>query len=226
MYYFSIHLLYTSLVGVAASLLGATWIAGASIMLMRLISRVRSEGSEGQAPAPLKERDASNSFADGVPFRFVEGHSSPSVRGILFPSILLPAGIDRMLNQREFHAVLIHELAHARRRDNLIRLLYEFLLSVLWLHPLIWLGHQARAWTSAGFSARQTCRPATDGVSRSNRLIASQLSPGAPGRAGTTGTPRSKPSTDVAIYRCHRGRRLCHRCTYRLLLRTKTLTFA
>lgn len=125
--------------GRTALLLGVIWIAGAFILLMRLMSRVRSERSESHAQTPLKEGDASNSVADGVPVSFVEGHSSPSVRGILFPSILLPAGIDRMLNPREFHAVLIHELAHARRRDNLIRLLYEFLLSVLWLHPLIWL---------------------------------------------------------------------------------------
>jgi beta-lactamase regulating signal transducer with metallopeptidase domain len=52
---------------------------------------------------------------------------------------VLPIGIDRVLNQREFDAVLLHELAHARRRDNLIRLLYEFSLCALWFHPLIWL---------------------------------------------------------------------------------------
>ena len=30
-------------------------------------------------------------------------------------------------------------MAHAKRRDNLIRLLYEISLCVLWFHPLVWL---------------------------------------------------------------------------------------
>src|SRR5207249_9193921 len=31
------------------------------------------------------------------------------------------------------------EMAHARRRDNLIRLVHEASLCALWFHPLVWL---------------------------------------------------------------------------------------
>jgi bla regulator protein BlaR1 len=64
---------------------------------------------------------------------------APAVGGVLYPRILLPVGIDRLLNRQELDAVLLHEMAHAKRRDNLIRLLYEVSVCALWFHPLIWL---------------------------------------------------------------------------------------
>ena len=78
-------------------------------------------------------------ISDGIPVSFDARHAAPAVSGIFHPCILLPIGMDRLLNRREFDAVLLHELAHARRRDNLIRVLYELSLCAVWFHPLLWL---------------------------------------------------------------------------------------
>jgi beta-lactamase regulating signal transducer with metallopeptidase domain len=43
------------------------------------------------------------------------------------------------LNAEELDAVLLHEATHAKRRDNLIRLVHEVVLCLLWFHPLVWI---------------------------------------------------------------------------------------
>ncbi|MBV9887177.1 MAG: M56 family metallopeptidase [Acidobacteria bacterium] len=126
--------------GRTAIILAAVWLAGASLMLFRLIRRIRKERHEARALTPLSDTSTpANLLADGIPVNFGDKNSGPAVHGVLRPQILLPFGIDRQLNPREFNAVLIHEVAHARRRDNLLRLLYEASLCALWFHPLMWL---------------------------------------------------------------------------------------
>lgn len=126
--------------GRRAVLLSVIWIAGTLFMLMRLILGLCREWCGAQVPARLPDHAITSDFVtDGIPVSFGLSHQSPAVRGILYPRIVLPSGLDRLLNPREFDAVLFHELAHARRRDNLIRLLYELSLCALWFHPLVWL---------------------------------------------------------------------------------------
>ena len=124
--------------GPTAVVLAVIWITGAVTMLVRLISRLRRERREVQDPDDRRD-GTSNFVADGIPVSFDSRHPAPAVGGVLYPRILLPIGIDRLLNRKELDAVLLHEMAHAKRRDNLIRLLYEISLCALWFHPLIWL---------------------------------------------------------------------------------------
>ena len=59
--------------------------------------------------------------------------------GIRKPVILLPYGATVRLSDEELAAVLIHELVHLERRDNLVVLLQRILASLLWFYPPTWL---------------------------------------------------------------------------------------
>jgi beta-lactamase regulating signal transducer with metallopeptidase domain len=123
-----------------APAVGAAWLAGAILMLRRVCLRIRSERREVPTAPRRDAADPPPDFlAHGVPVRFAEARQAPSVSGILRPRISLPAGIERLLSPPELDAVLAHELTHARRRDNLIRLVHEIGLCALWFHPLVWL---------------------------------------------------------------------------------------
>jgi beta-lactamase regulating signal transducer with metallopeptidase domain len=124
--------------GRTAVALAVIWITGAFTMLARLISRLRREHRQIQVTADRKNV-ASSFVANGISVIFDSMYLAPAVGGVLYPRILLPVGIDRLLNRQELDAVLLHEMPHAKRRDNLIRLLYEVSVCALWFHPLIWL---------------------------------------------------------------------------------------
>jgi len=123
--------------GRIAVVLALVWIAGALAMAIRLFLRLRSEFRQGLVSGESRNM-TSRVTRLGIPVAFDSRHSAPAVDGVIRQRILLPVGIDQILNQQELDAVLLHEMTHARRRDNLIRLLFEVSLCALWFHPLIW----------------------------------------------------------------------------------------
>jgi hypothetical protein len=99
------------------ALLLGLWSLGCVVMIVRLCLRIRASRCDAKASA---------------------GTRGPAVDGLLRPRIFLPDGIDRLLTSDELDAVVIHELRHAKRRDNLIRLIHEVSVCLLWFHPLVW----------------------------------------------------------------------------------------
>ena len=65
--------------------------------------------------------------------------SSPMALGILRPIIVFPADLVEKLHPDELTLILMHELAHVRRWDNLTLLLQRFVSAVLFFHPAVWL---------------------------------------------------------------------------------------
>jgi GWxTD domain-containing protein len=62
----------------------------------------------------------------------------PLVIGYLQPAILIPVGLLAGMPAGQLEAVLMHELAHIRRRDYLANLLQTVVEGFLFYHPAIW----------------------------------------------------------------------------------------
>ena len=65
--------------------------------------------------------------------------SSPMTLGILRPIIVFPADLVEKLSADKLALILMHELAHVRRWDNLTLLLQRLVSAVLFFHPAVWL---------------------------------------------------------------------------------------
>jgi uncharacterized protein (TIGR03435 family) len=73
-----------------------------------------------------------------IPVRSTSASIEPGVFGIFRPVLLLPSGIAEHLLPAQFQAILAHELAHVRRRDNLWSALHMVVEALFWFHPLVW----------------------------------------------------------------------------------------
>ncbi|HEX5432956.1 MAG TPA: M56 family metallopeptidase [Candidatus Angelobacter sp.] len=74
------------------------------------------------------------------PTRLLRGNSTlePGIVGIVRPVMFLPVGIADRLNDSQLSAVMMHELCHLRRRDNLGAALHMFVEALFWFHPFVW----------------------------------------------------------------------------------------
>lgn len=63
--------------------------------------------------------------------------STPAVLGVLRPVVVMPVALARELPPAALHHVLLHELAHVRRRDPWLQAWGCLLQAVYWFYPLL-----------------------------------------------------------------------------------------
>jgi beta-lactamase regulating signal transducer with metallopeptidase domain len=128
------------------------WLIGVAIVLGRFafgtarIWWISRQAYHDVAWAPLAHQLAA---AIGVERRitFLGGREDamPMAWGLWRPHVLLPGEADDWPATRQ-RVVLLHELAHIKRRDSLTQLMAHLACAAYWFNPLVWIAaHRLRA---------------------------------------------------------------------------------
>lgn len=129
---------------------GAIWLTGAMACLTLFLLRTlrfrkllaASSEADGELLGDARRLASVIALASCPAIRVIDARIPPLVWSVgCRPVILLPLGVLARLDANQRETVLLHELAHIRRRDHWVRS-FELLVMVLhWWNPIVW-------WTS------------------------------------------------------------------------------
>jgi beta-lactamase regulating signal transducer with metallopeptidase domain len=129
--------------------LGAViWLLGVACWSTRLFWTNLRFLSRIKCGVPISDPEILNDFTDCLEvFRIKQrvelietaAVDSPAVYGLWQKRLLLPQGILNRFSPRELHYVLLHELAHIKRRDLELNWLAVILQVLHWFNPVLWI---------------------------------------------------------------------------------------
>lgn len=131
----------------AAAWAVAAWTGGFLILVVRLVAaqwvlrraRRRAEPCQtGPLVEAMAEAAKQLGLGQRVCLRLDARRTIPLVWGVLRPCLLLPAEAHGW-GREQLRSVLLHELAHIKRRDPLVQALAQGTLALHWFNPLAWL---------------------------------------------------------------------------------------
>lgn len=125
----------------------AAWGAGALLVLGRLLVGMVRVQRLSRSARPVEEPDWLNlleelsrklGIAAPVSLLKSDAVTLPMTWGLRRPVVLLPADAEEWPPERR-RVVLLHELAHVKRRDCLTQVLAQTACALHWFNPLVWL---------------------------------------------------------------------------------------
>lgn len=88
-----------------------------------------------------------------IPILFVDQIRTPSIFGMIRPNLLFPVHLTDQISDKELKYILLHELAHYKRKDIMVIWLSVIIKALHWFNPIIWY---------AFYRMRQDCESACD----------------------------------------------------------------
>src|SRR5262245_50402735 len=125
----------------------AVWAVGSFVLLARWLAEWRRVAAvaarstavtEGRDIAILRRLEDARRTRRRVTVLASDSSMEPGVLGWFRPRLLWPRGISAHLDDSQIEAILVHELSHIGRHDNLIAAVQMGVQAVFWFHPLVW----------------------------------------------------------------------------------------
>ena len=107
------------------------WVCGTIVIGARWMVRWLRLRAEARKAAPLE-------LNAPIPAKSARAPIEPGVVGLFRPVLLLPEGICERLTASQLRTIVVHEMCHVRRRDNLTAAIHMLVEAVFWFHPLVW----------------------------------------------------------------------------------------
>lgn len=129
------------------AVLAGAWLAGVAVLLSRLVVTNVAFARRLRTATRATDPDLLDLFAVccqamGIsrppPILVTPAVHGPAAAGAVRPRILLPPGLLETLSPAERRIVLLHELAHVRRRDVAANWGLAVLQAVHWFNPIVW----------------------------------------------------------------------------------------
>lgn len=131
-----------SLYSLIAGCLVAIWLVGSIVAFAFWLRKLRVSWSfsesRGDAERTLLRLKKRIGLRTDVRLRLTHTIAEPALAGFWKPVVLVPTGLAGQLSAEELEAVILHELAHAKRRDNWTAAFTHAVSCVFWFYPLSW----------------------------------------------------------------------------------------
>ncbi|HLO98544.1 MAG TPA: M56 family metallopeptidase [Fimbriimonas sp.] len=115
-----------------------TWLAGCALIMLRYAAGLALLAFHRRS----QSKPATSPFGEAAPRHELRVSTAPAPQtamtwGIFRPTILLPMDSSNWTSHR-MEMILLHELAHVRRKDFVSQLLTEIACAIYWFNPLVW----------------------------------------------------------------------------------------
>lgn len=129
------------------STISLVWLSGTSILIFIVIyshmvflrkSKNFLQINDPETLSILKSCKSNLGINTSISLYLAPGIKSPCIAGVIRPRIFIPENTYELVNHQQLRHILMHELAHYKRKDVLLNHLITAVNIFYWFNPVIW----------------------------------------------------------------------------------------